>query len=83
VNVPVMVDDPGAATVALVPDNETTLVFDDEYDHDPAIDGETVGAVNQNDASPYVLDTLLHVKACRTPEIVPQRRASLSAIDPA
>ena len=57
-----MVDDPGAATVAVVPDNETTLVFDDEYDHDPAIDGETVGAVNVNDASPYVLDTLLHVK---------------------
>jgi len=62
VNVPVMVDDPGAATVALVPDNETTLVFDDEYDHDPSIDGETVGAVNVNDASPYVLDTSLHVK---------------------
>jgi len=51
----VIVDVPDPTTPAVEfpdPDNETTLESDDEYDHDPAMEGETVGAVSVNEESP-------------------------------
>ena len=63
VKVPVIVDEPAPATVAVAfpePDSEITAVFEDEYDQVPVAPLVTVGAVKVKATSPNVFVTLLH-----------------------
>ena len=57
VNVAVTVDVPAFPKSNSEPDTEATDVVADTYDHEPAIELITVGAVIERFASPYVADT--------------------------
>ena len=52
VNVAVIVDVPAPTTVAVADDSVATDALAEEYDHEPATELVTVGAVKLNDASP-------------------------------
>jgi hypothetical protein len=57
----VITEDPALAKSKLDPEIATTEVVADAYDHVPAIEPLTVGAVIEALASPYVADTDDHV----------------------
>ena len=73
VNVAVTTEFPAAFTVAVIPDNETTDVVADAYDHEPATEPAAVGATSEKVESPYVFATLDQVNvgvACATATVI-------------